>query len=84
MGVTVRVFSPATPCSWCNATKLRLKKFGIPFEAVTASDAEVELFKQEGHAAFPVVVVDLGDGATWTWSGFRYPEIEKLRDILAK
>lgn len=80
----VKVFSPETPCSSCMATKVNFKKDGIPFEPVVASAAEVEAFKADGHAAFPVVVVDLGDGATWTWSGYRHSEIKKLKEILSK
>lgn len=64
------------------ATKIRLKKEGIPFEAVTASDEQVEQFKVEGHSGFPVVVVDCGDGATWTFSGgYRHDEITRLKEL---
>lgn len=77
----VTVYSPSTPCSGCMATKLRLKKEGIPFEAVTAGDAQVEAFKVDGHLQFPVVVVDFGDGATWTFSGYRHEDITRLKDL---
>jgi hypothetical protein len=63
------------------ATKLALKGAGIPFDAVTASDEQVELFKADGLAAYPVVIVDLGDGATWTWSGYRHDEIKRLKEL---
>lgn len=63
------------------ATKLRLKKEGIPFEAVIASDSEIEAFKADGHQQFPVVVVDFGDGATWTFSGYRHEDITRLKDL---
>ncbi|OYN81795.1 hypothetical protein CG716_05490 [Mycolicibacterium sphagni] len=78
----VTLYSPAAPCSSCLVTKLALKKAGIPFVAVVADDEQIQRFKDDGHMQFPVVVVDCGDGATWTWSGYRHEDILRLRDLM--
>lgn len=77
----VTVFSPVEPCMKCSVTKRRLSKNDVPFSDVVADDAMVERFKAEGHSSFPVVVVDLGDGATWTWSDCRPDHISRLVDL---
>ncbi len=75
------VFSPSAPCSSCAATKLAFKRSGVPFVSAVASDDDVARFKAEGHSAFPVVVVDLGDGASWTWSGYRHDDVKRLQAL---
>ncbi|WP_236747303.1 thioredoxin domain-containing protein [Mycobacteroides abscessus] len=45
---------------------------------MTATDAQISAFKADGHLSFPVVVVDCGDEATWSWSGFRIDHIKRL------
>ena len=77
----VTVYSPSSPCASCAATKMRLRQLGVPFEAVTASDVQVAGWRAEGHASFPVVVVALGDGATWTFSGYRHDDIARLAEL---
>jgi hypothetical protein len=37
----------------------------------------------EGHAEFPVVKVDLGDEASWSWTGFRFDHISRLAELVA-
>ncbi|ADL70997.1 NrdH-like glutaredoxin [Mycobacterium phage Halena] len=77
----VKVYSPTTPCTYCMATKLALKKAGIPFEPLTATDEDADKFRTEGHSSFPVVIVDCGDGATWSWSGYRHDNIKRLKEL---
>lgn len=71
----------------CNSTKLRMNNPGaglpaIPFTTVTADDELISQLRDEGHTSFPVVKVDLGDGASWTWSGYRHSEITKLAELI--
>jgi glutaredoxin-like protein NrdH len=64
---------------------MKLKQRNIEFSAVRLDQdaAAVDAVKALGYAAAPVVVVDLGDGASWSWQGFRPSEIEKLEKVLA-
>lgn len=58
---------------------MRAKK--IEFHAKLATPELIDQFQAEGHTAFPVVIVDCGDGATWSWSGFRFDDITKLAEM---
>lgn len=63
---------------------MKLKQKGIPHEYLRADldpDAKAKAASY-GYLAAPVVVVDLGDGAEWTWAGYRPSEIEKLQKML--
>ncbi len=75
----VTVYSPPSHCPKCMATKIRLKKEGIPFTEVTMTDEQIVQFKADGHQSSPVVVVDLGAGATWTFSDYRHEDITRLK-----
>ena len=82
MDVTsVTVYSPPGPCPKCMATKIHLKKNGIAFTEQKMTDEDIEKFKADGHTSSPVVIVDLGDGATWTFSDYRHDDLNRLRDL---
>lgn len=76
----VTVFVPPTNCAACKATKLRMDRFGIEYEVVVVDDSAG--LKAEGFSEFPVVKVDCGDGASWSWSGYRDVEISELAQSL--
>lgn len=76
------MFTPPDDCSACRATKVSFRKLGIDYQIVEADDATVEKLREEGHTAFPVVKVDLGDEASWSWSGYRFDDIKRLAQIL--
>ncbi|WP_394327084.1 thioredoxin domain-containing protein [Mycobacteroides abscessus] len=65
-------------------TKNRLDKRGVQYSSVIADVEQVASFKADGHSSFPVVVVDCGDGATWTWAGFRPHHMERLSDLVRR
>lgn len=79
----VTVYSKAD-CQGCKLTGMKLDQKHIPFEYVRADlDPEAKAKAGSyGYLAAPVVVVDLGDGAEWTWAGYRPSEIEKLHKLL--
>lgn len=72
------MFVPARYCGACRATKLALRKVGVPYRLVVADDAVVDRLRGEGFAEFPVIKVHCGDGAAWSWSGFRRDHIDRL------
>lgn len=74
------MYSPRSPCSQCMATKLRLKREGIPFVSETATDEQVEAWRSE-FSSFPVVVVVFGGGASWTFAGYRHEDITRLKEL---
>lgn len=79
--MVVTVYSlPDKQCPKCKFTKASLDKEGIPYEVVdlTESPDIVEKFRSEGLMTAPVVVVILGDGATWTWNDYRHDHIKRL------
>jgi glutaredoxin-like protein NrdH len=74
-------------CQPCRATKRKLGQLGIPYYEVPVDrnpDA-LDLIKSWGFTSAPVVRVDLGDGATWTWYGYAPTQIARLaNEIIAK
>ncbi|ATN92605.1 glutaredoxin [Mycobacterium phage YassJohnny] len=67
-------------CKPCEGTKKMLTKKGIEFEAVDVTEvpSATKVVTDLGYAGVPVVVVDCGDEASWTWHGFAPSQIEKL------
>jgi len=82
LNVTVYTQSECQPCK---LTGMKLAQRNIDFDTVRVDQDEdvLALVRSMGFYAAPVVVVDLGDGATWSWSGYRPDEIEKLEKVLA-
>jgi len=72
-------------CQPCKFTKMKLAQLGVEYETVQLDEdpTALEKIKAMGYSAAPVVVVDLGDGATWTWAGYRPSEIERLVSLAA-
>lgn len=72
-------------CQPCKGTKRKLDKEGIEYtELSLEEDAEaVAKAKELGYTQAPVVVVDLGEGNTWSWCGFQPTQIAKLKNYLA-
>lgn len=67
-------------CQPCRATKRKFDELEIIYHEVdvtldhTASRKVDEL----GYMSLPVAVVDLGEGATWSWTGYAPSQIERL------
>lgn len=78
---SVTVYSPPAHCPKCMATKIYLKKNGIAFTEEIMSDEDISKFKADGHTSSPVVIVDLGDGATWTFSDYRHDDLTRLKKL---
>lgn len=57
-------------------------KLGISYQIVEADEATVSKLRREGFSSFPVVKVECGDDATWSWSGYRHDDIRKLAQLL--
>lgn len=71
---------PHDVCHKCRMTTALLEKEGVLFESVDLMERPdlADKFRADGLGAAPVVVVDLGDDATWTWNDFRNDHIKRL------
>ncbi|PVB24464.1 hypothetical protein DDJ71_06345 [Mycobacteroides abscessus] len=77
----VTVYSPNAYCHKCELTKKGLEKSDVPFSAVVVDDELAAVLRGEGFSSFPVVKVDIGDGATWSWCDFRFENIQRLKTM---
>lgn len=57
---------------------MRLDKLGFSYEEIPLDDSNCDHIRSLGYTSAPVVEVDLGDGASTSWSGFRPSMIEQL------
>lgn len=64
-------------CQPCRLTGMRFDKLGIPYRETPIVE-HLDHIKSLGYVSAPVVEVDLGDGATVHWSGFRPSMIDQL------
>ena len=83
--VNVTMYSlPASVCRACKFTKMLLQQNAISYKEVplAADAAAMEKIKELGYSQAPVVVVDMGDGAQWSWSGLKPTAIERLVRLL--
>lgn len=75
------MYTPPDSCSACRATKVNFNKLGIVYDVIEADDSTAARLREEGFSAFPVVMVDCGDGAAWSWCGYRFDDIKRLAQI---
>lgn len=74
---------PASQCFQCRGTKYALDGMGVPYTEIRLEqDPDAFAYVQSlGYTSAPVVEVELGDGATWSWSGYRPSQIERLAEL---
>lgn len=80
----VTLFSlPASVCRACKYTKILLESKGIEYEEIplATNPTAMALIKDLGYSSAPVVVVDMGNGASWSWSGLRPSQIDRLSEL---
>lgn len=82
MKVTVYTL-PSDRCVACRFTKRDLDNGGIEYSSVRLDQDEAarKMIAAQGVASAPYVEVDLGDGASWSWFGYRPSQIEKLKVV---
>lgn len=68
-------------CQPCKATKRALDKLDIEYNTVELDADKTAEFTAAGLLSAPVVQVDVGDGASWTWAGHAPSQIEKLAEL---
>lgn len=66
-------------CQPCKATVRKLDQLGVEYVSVAA---DPDVLAAKGFTSAPVVEVDLGDRASWSWSGHRPSQLERLAALL--
>ena len=81
--MNVTVYTQAN-CYPCRGTKRELNKRNIPHSVISLDDdpSALDTVRQLGYSSVPVVAVDLGEGASWHWSGHQPSQIEKLAELI--
>lgn len=74
---------PGQACPGCRATKRKFDQLGISYTEFRIDNdaAALEAVKAMGYVSAPVVVVDYGDGASTSWSGYRPSRIELVASM---
>jgi hypothetical protein len=64
-------------------TAKKLEQIGVTYDAIRLDEYPEarDVVSGLGYTSAPVVVVDLGDDVTWSWSGYRPSELEKLAKV---
>lgn len=75
------MYTPTTDCVACRTTKIGFDRLGITYDVVEADEATAEELRKQGFTGFPVVKVNCGDDATWSWSGYRHDDIKRLAQL---
>jgi glutaredoxin-like protein NrdH len=75
---------PGSVCHQCRYTKKKLADLGIVYEEIRLDQNRDALdhVHSLGYQSAPVVEVEMGDGATWTWSGNRPSKLEQLAKLI--
>jgi hypothetical protein len=60
---------------------MQFDKLGIQYDVVEADEDIVKYLRRDGFTGFPVVKVDCGGGAGWSWSGYRHDDIKRLAQL---
>lgn len=83
--IKVTIYSlPAGRCVACRFTERDLDRIGVDYKKVHLDqDPQArDHVAAQGVSTAPYVEVDLGEGASWSWSGYRPSQLERLRDVM--
>ena len=61
------------------ASKMRFRALKIDFTPLTATDEDVERFREMGYTSYPVIFLEHDDGSTESWCGFSSVKFDQLK-----
>lgn len=73
-------------CVGCKFTKRKLDELKVPYQTVDLTEdagAFTKVTEEMGYLSAPVVEVDLGDRASWSWMGYAPSQLERLAELSA-
>lgn len=65
-------------CQGCKATKRKLEQMDIDYDTQELDEESAARFLSIGLMSAPIVEVDFGFGATWSWGGHAPSQLERL------